>query len=175
MQKHSKESRRVHSPKILSPVSVQPNKACMSGEGPASGIGLMPNSSQNYLLGRKHLSFNYRSLSGSNKHKHYARSKDKKKAIREFNKEVQSAVLPDIGSALTSFKSRALKFEGANSHERHYKQHYATEGCSNIDLQYKEKKHVEYLHDDVEEYDSNNKRKWVWTFFNKAVVEGEPE
>ena len=138
----------------------------------------MPNSSQNYLLGRKHLSFNYRSVSGSNKHKHYARSKDKKKAIREFNKEVQSAVLPDIGSALTSFKSRALKFEGTTLPDRHQRQ-YATEGCSNIELQAsqanKEKKHIEYLHDDVEVYDENNKRKWVWTFFNKAVVEGETE
>lgn len=83
-------------------------------------------------------------------------------------------MLPDIGSALTSFKSRALKFDAAHSNERQQR-HYQTEGCNNIDLQAKEKKHIEYLHDDVEVYDSNNKRKWVWTFFNKAAVEGEPE
>jgi hypothetical protein len=76
-----------------------------------NAMNRMPNASQNYLLGRKHLSYNSRSLSGNNKHQQFVRSKDRKKAIRDFNKEVQSAVLPDISSALTCFKKKVEKCE----------------------------------------------------------------
>ena len=116
----SKE-RQVHSPKIISPMVVNNSKKGFAFESQRLNPGIMSNSSQNYLLGRKHLSnSHYRSVSGSNKHKHQVRSKDRKRALREFNKEVQSAVLPDIGSALTCTKSRSLKcgIAGTQSYER---------------------------------------------------------
>lgn len=120
IQKLSKE-RQVHSPKILSPMCVNSKNKGFAFESTRLNAGIMQNSSQNYLLGRKHLSnSHYRSVSGSNKHKHQVRSKDRKRALREFNKEVQSAVLPDIGSALTCAKSRSLKCQiaGTQSYER---------------------------------------------------------
>lgn len=167
LQKQSVDGRHVQSPKILSPVSVQPHRTCLARDAPPSGVGLMANSSQNYLLGRKHLSYNYRSVSGGNKHKHYVRSKDKKRAIREFNKEVQSAVLPDIGSALTTFTNRAAKFENA----AHAQERNEADGCHNIELHLKDKKHIEYIHEEY--YDTKTKGKW--TIFNKHAVEVEPE
>jgi hypothetical protein len=107
LQRMSKEGMSVHSPKILSPVSVQPRRASgLVGDGQAP---IQPNSSQNYLLGRKHLSSNYRSVSGGHKHKNLVRSKDRKRAIREFNKEVQSAVLPEINSATLSYKAKSFR------------------------------------------------------------------
>lgn len=71
IQKQSKE-RQVHSPKILSPMCVHSKGKGYAFESTRlNAAGIMQNSSQNYLLGRKHLSnSHYRSVSGSNKHKH---------------------------------------------------------------------------------------------------------
>lgn len=128
----------------------------------------MPNSSQNYLLGRKHLSNNYRSVSGGHKHKNLIRSKDRKKAIREFNKEVQSAVLPEIASALTSAKGKTFGINHRNASNE------MQDRCNNIDLNnQQDRKYIEYIHEEI--YDE--KRKGKWTIFNKhaVVVEREPE
>lgn len=146
IQKFSNDrSRQVLSPKIMSPMCVNVTKnSCFAYE--TSGLntsGIMQNSSQNYLLGRKHLSnTQYRSVSGSNRNKHYIRSKDRKKALREFNKEVQSAVLPDIGSALTCSKSRSLKNKLAVTqlqNERNSKE-LQMEECNSINITTKSKK-----------------------------------
>lgn len=125
--------------------------------------GIMQNSSQNYLLGRKYLSnSHYRSVSGSNRHKTYVRSRDRKKALRDFNKEVQSAMLPDIGSALTCMKSRSLKNKLAATqlHERSTKE-VPVDECKNINITSKNppppKKQYEYIHE----------VQGKWTIFNK--------
>lgn len=112
--------------------------SCFQYDTAANGVnsGIMQNSSQNYLLGRKHLSnSNYRSISGTQKHKHYSRSKDRKRALREFNKEVQSAVLPDIGSGISCVKSRSLnlKTNKISSNERQHPQ-IKMDDCNNINL-----------------------------------------
>jgi hypothetical protein len=63
---------------------------------------VQPNSSQSFLLGRKHLSLNYKSVASRPKNSPKGAVK---KAIKDFSKEVQSAVLPEIGSALPNFSS----------------------------------------------------------------------
>lgn len=94
------------------------------------------------MLGRKNLSLNYRT--GNTRKEH-------KKAIRQFHNEVQSAQLPEIHTAVTSFKTVNFK---AVSKER------SLGATSNG-------KKVEYIHEEF--YDTESKGKW--TIFNKHALE----
>lgn len=67
-------------------------------------------------------------------------------ALREFNKEVASAMLPDIESALMSKRARSLEYKRKSMPR---------------------KKRIEYLHEEY--YDEATKGKW--TIFNKHAVE----
>lgn len=80
------------------------------------------------MLGRKNLSKNYKSVGNSQERRH--------------KKEIQSAALPDIGSAITTFKKNGLVID-------------------------KKEKKVEYIHEEF--YDNSSKQKW--TIFNKHALE----
>ena len=86
-------------------------------------------SQQSFLLGRKNLAKNYKSV---------GHSKERQQ------KEIHSAALPDIGSALNPFKKNNLVTQEKS----------------------KERK-IEYIHE--EQYDTQSKQKW--TFFNKHALE----
>ena len=78
----------------------------------------------------------------------FARSNDRKKALKQLNKEVQSAILPDINDALNQVRSKSLNA----SKER-------------------KKKRIEYIHEERWDEKANGK----WTFFNKHAVEIEED
>ena len=159
-QKHFKQLQRkvqhttqhVHSPKIMSPASVGPARD--STAGLKMERTLAPNMSfvktnarqQNNLLGRKNLSIGGQTGSFKTATGMIARPRDKKLALREFNKEVASAMLPDIESAMISKRARSLEYK-RKSQPR--------------------KKRIEYLHEEY--YDEATKGKW--TIFNKHAVE----
>lgn len=52
---------------------------------------------------------NYRTVAVSNISKTLARSQDRKNAIKDLNKEVQSALLPDIQSAVRQQRVRSME------------------------------------------------------------------
>lgn len=83
------------------------------------------------MLGRKNLSKNYKSC-GNSRERGYGK------------KEIMSAALPDIGTAISTFKKNNLVAEKIQ----------------------KEKK-VEYIHEET--YDTQSKQKW--TVFNKHALE----
>jgi uncharacterized protein (UPF0218 family) len=86
------------------------------------------------LLGRKNLCKNYKSVGNSHE--------------RRGKKEIYSAALPDIGSAITTtFKKNNLN-------------------VNNLIIDKKEKK-MEYIHEEF--YDTQSKQKW--TIFNKHALE----
>jgi len=87
--------------------------------------------------------------------------KNYKTAIEKFHNEVQSAQLPEIMSAVTGFKSGK-----AQSTERARKNKNIT-----VDMVDKEKKEVEYIHEEFFDAERNGK----WTIFNKHAIEIEKE
>lgn len=87
-------------------------------------------SQQSFLLGRKNLGKNYKSVGNSRE--------------RHPPKEIHSAALPDIGSALNIFKKNNLVIQDKSNDRK-----------------------VEYIHE--EQYDTQSKQKW--TFFNKHALE----
>ena len=138
--KTSRSRADVHSPKIIAQVSqgrriVEPTakstRSITSGHF-SKKTGSVPNS-------------NYRTVAAVSKT--LARSQDRKNAIKDLNKEVQSALLPDIQNAVKQQRTRSLEL-------RKPKQR---------------KKRVEYLHE--ERFDEHKKGKW--TFFNTKAVEVE--
>ena len=66
---------------------------------------------QSNLLGRKNLSIGSGTATFKTNTGLIIRPRDKKLALREFNKEVASAMLPDIESALMSKRARSLEYK----------------------------------------------------------------
>ena len=135
----------VHSPKILSPTNMQNRRTTVTNKDlmPSSNTSSVSNLHANK---KQSLSLNYRTTRLA--------SKDQKKAIQQLHKEIQSAILPEIASAI-SYKKKSKSLDGRKKRDISFE---------NVD---KEKKVVEYLHEEYMDTHSRGK----WTIFNKQAIE----